>query len=70
MVKRLLRKYGYPPDKQAIMAETVLEQGQLFADEWSERTIRMIFAENVKIVAVERKSITKNAHGAPCHGID
>ncbi len=34
MVKRLLRKYGYPPDKQAIATETVLEQGQLFADEW------------------------------------
>lgn len=34
MVKRLLRKYGYPPDKQAIATETVLEQAKLFADEW------------------------------------
>lgn len=34
MVKRLLRKYGYPPGKQAIATETVLEQAKLFADEW------------------------------------
>jgi type I restriction enzyme R subunit len=34
MVKRLLRQYGYPPDKQAIVTETVLEQAKLFADEW------------------------------------
>jgi type I restriction enzyme R subunit len=34
MVKRLLRKYGYPPDKQAIATETVLQQAQLFTEEW------------------------------------
>ena len=34
IVKRLLRKYGYPPDKQAIATEIVLEQAKLFADEW------------------------------------
>ena len=28
IVKRLLRKYGYPPDKQAIATETVLEQAK------------------------------------------
>jgi type I restriction enzyme R subunit len=38
MVKRLLRKYGYPPDKQAIATETVLEQAKLFADEWVKET--------------------------------
>jgi type I restriction enzyme R subunit len=34
IVKRLLRKYGYPPDKQAIATETVLKQAELYADEW------------------------------------
>ena len=36
MVKRLLRKYGYPPDKQAIATETVLQQAKLFTEEWLE----------------------------------
>lgn len=34
IVKRLLRKYGYPPDKQAIATETVLQQAELFTDDW------------------------------------
>ncbi|KQC08028.1 MAG: DEAD/DEAH box helicase [Candidatus Cloacimonas sp. SDB] len=34
MIKRLLRKYGYPPDKQAIATETVLQQAKLFTEEW------------------------------------
>lgn len=34
LIKRLLRKYGYPPDKQAIATETVLQQAQLFTEEW------------------------------------
>jgi type I restriction enzyme R subunit len=32
MVKRLLRKYGYPPDMQALAIELVLEQAKVFAD--------------------------------------
>ena len=34
IVKRLLRQYGYPPDKQAIATETVLKQAELFTEEW------------------------------------
>jgi len=34
VVKRLLRQYGYPPDKQAIATETVLKQAESFTDEW------------------------------------
>jgi type I restriction enzyme R subunit len=34
MVKRILRKYGYPPDKQASATELVLEQAELLADSW------------------------------------
>jgi len=29
MVKRILRKYGYPPDKQEKATQTVLEQAEL-----------------------------------------
>jgi type I restriction enzyme R subunit len=29
IVKRILRKYGYPPDKQEMATQTVLEQAEL-----------------------------------------
>jgi type I restriction enzyme R subunit len=32
-VKRLLRKYGYPPDMQKLATETVLKQAEMIADE-------------------------------------
>ena len=35
LVKRILRKYGYPPDKQEKAAETVLEQAALLCGEWA-----------------------------------
>ena len=31
MVKRILRKYGYPPDKQEKATQTVLEQAEVIA---------------------------------------
>jgi type I restriction enzyme, R subunit len=34
-VKRLLRKYGYPPDMQMLATETVLKQAELIANELS-----------------------------------
>ena len=34
LVKRLLRQYGYPPDKQVIATETVLQQAELFTEGW------------------------------------
>jgi len=34
LVKRLLRQYGYPPDKQVIATETVLQQAELFTEDW------------------------------------
>ncbi len=36
-VKRLLRKYGYPPDMQMLATETVLRQAEMIADELSYR---------------------------------
>ena len=34
MVKRTLRKHGYPPDKQEKAAETVLEQAEVLCKNW------------------------------------
>ncbi len=34
MVKRVLKKYGYPPDKQKKATETVLEQAALICKDW------------------------------------
>jgi type I restriction enzyme, R subunit len=33
MVRRILRKYGYPPDKQEKATQTVLEQAELLCRE-------------------------------------
>jgi type I restriction enzyme R subunit len=35
LVKRILRKYGYPPDKQEKATQTVLEQAALLSREWA-----------------------------------
>ncbi len=34
MVKRILRKYGYPPDKQEKATQTALEQAELLCRDW------------------------------------
>jgi type I restriction enzyme R subunit len=36
LVKRLLKKYGYPPDKQQIATDTVLDQAKLLCKDWAE----------------------------------
>jgi type I restriction enzyme R subunit len=36
LVKRTLKKYGYPPDKQKKATETVLEQAKLLCADWAE----------------------------------
>jgi type I restriction enzyme R subunit len=35
IVKRILRKYGYPPDKQEKATQTVLEQAELLSEAWA-----------------------------------
>ncbi len=35
IVKRILRKYGYPPDKQEKATQTVLEQVEVLSAEWA-----------------------------------
>ncbi|HOK98627.1 MAG TPA: type I restriction endonuclease subunit R [Bacteroidales bacterium] len=34
IIKRILRRYGYPPDKQARATELVLEQAEVLCKEW------------------------------------
>ena len=36
MVKRILNRHGYPPDKQEKATKTVLEQAELIAKDWAE----------------------------------
>lgn len=36
MIKRILKKYGYPPEKQDQAVKTILEQAKLIADDFSE----------------------------------
>lgn len=37
MVKKILGKYGYPPDKQKRATETVLEQAKQIAKDWADK---------------------------------
>ncbi len=35
LVKRILRKYGYPPDRQEKATQTVLEQAEVLSEVWA-----------------------------------
>ena len=35
LVKRILRRYGYPPDKQETATRTVLEQAETLSEVWT-----------------------------------
>jgi type I restriction enzyme R subunit len=35
LVKRVLRRYGYPPDRQEKATQTVLEQAALLSAQWA-----------------------------------
>jgi len=37
MVKRILRKYGYPPDRQEKATQTILQQAELLCGDWAEK---------------------------------
>lgn len=36
IIKRTLRKFGYPPDEQLLATENILKQAELFANEWAQ----------------------------------
>jgi len=42
IVKRTLRKFGYPPDQQKLATESILKQAKLMADDWSGRVNEII----------------------------
>ncbi len=35
LVKRILRKYGYPPDLQDAAVQTVLQQAEVLSAQWA-----------------------------------
>ncbi len=35
LVRRVLRKHGYPPDKQEAATDLVIEQAELMGAEWA-----------------------------------
>lgn len=35
IVKRILRRYGYPPDKQEKATQTILEQAEVLCKDWA-----------------------------------
>jgi len=35
LIKRILRKHGYPPDKQEKATQTVLEQAEVLSGTWA-----------------------------------
>ena len=39
MVKRVLRKHGYPPDKEKKATETVLEQATMLCKDWADMPV-------------------------------
>ena len=39
MVKRILKKHGYPPDLQEEAVKTVLQQADLLCADWSDSAI-------------------------------
>ncbi|MCY3852954.1 MAG: type I restriction endonuclease subunit R [Gammaproteobacteria bacterium] len=48
MVKRILRKHGYPPDKQEQATKTVLEQAEVLSTEWlRDPAFRQATAESI-----------------------
>jgi type I restriction enzyme R subunit len=36
LVKKILRKYGYPPDLQDAAVQTVLQQAEALSADWAE----------------------------------
>ena len=50
-VKKILRKYGYPPDMQKKATELVLEQAKVIAKDWAEN---MDYAESEGTVVFDK----------------
>ena len=60
VVKRLLKKYGYPPDKTAMATDLVLEQAEVLSDKWSvevdENVSRsFVFSDGMQYAVADKK---------------
>ena len=42
LVRRILHKYRYPPDKQEKATNTVLEQAEVLSEEWCEKRLALL----------------------------
>ncbi len=65
MVKRTLRKYSYPPDKQEKATQTVLEQAELLCMDW-DRLVRRntLWAQSLgQACGIKKMRRTRNAAG-------
>ena len=51
-VQRVLRKHGYPPDKQDRAVETVIEQAELLSEEWGEPLGPISHTEAMNVIRV------------------
>jgi type I restriction enzyme R subunit len=50
-VKKILRKHGYPPDKEAKATETVIEQAKLLADQMTDKGYEIMPQTDFSIAA-------------------
>lgn len=62
IIKRLLKKYGYPPDKTAMATDLVLEQAEALSDKWvtdSSMTSYVTKPITTTAIAEKKKKYTK-----------
>jgi type I restriction enzyme R subunit len=68
MVKRVLRRYGYPPDKQEKATRTVLEQAEVMSAAWGAEPPREVETElvtsYVDALSSQRRLAAAEPHGA------
>ena len=60
VVKRLLKKYGYPPDKAAMATDLVLEQAEVLSDKWSiemdnDNSRSFVFSDGMQYAIADKK---------------
>ena len=56
LLKRTLRKYGYPPDREERATRTVLKQAELFGDQWVGRQAARAVHRRSGTTAISRSS--------------
>jgi type I restriction enzyme R subunit len=65
MVRRILRKHGYPPDKQERATVTVLEQAELLGLEWADREPEPL----VPFVRVPDREVREYVNAIPLYSL-